>query len=129
VGTQGAGWLKAWQTRHGGGFGAAWGPSSSTSRSPGCAAIGRAKALAGAAGLSPGQHRFWAAAAADEARRLGVLNKELTTERAWRSQLGLNEFGLDKDAEGARPGVGGGHAPPALVLPDEMLPVTGIGVS
>jgi hypothetical protein len=94
----------------------------STSRSPGCAAIGRAKALAGAAGLSPGQHRFWAAAVADEARRLGVLNKELTTERAWRSQLGLNELGLDKDAEGARPGVGGGHAPPALVLPDGMLP-------
>jgi hypothetical protein len=74
--------------------------------------------VAGAAGLSPGQHRFWAAAATDEARRLGARNKELTTERAWRPQLDLNELGLDKNAEGARPGVGGGHAPPALALPD-----------
>ena len=91
-------------TRHGGGFGAAWGPvvvNEQIARMR--AAIGPATARAGAAGLSPGQHRFWAAAAADETRRLGVLNKELTTERAWRSQLGLNELGLDKDAEGARP--------------------------
>jgi hypothetical protein len=102
VGTQGAAWLKAWQSRHGGGFGAAWGPASVNQQIPEmAAAVQRAKALSGASGLSPGQHRFWAATAADETKRLGVLGRELATERAWRTQLGLNELGLDKQIRAA----------------------------
>jgi hypothetical protein len=65
------------------------------------AAVQRARALSGAAGLSPGQHRFWAAAAADETRRLAVLHKELATERAWRTQLGISELGLDRQIRAA----------------------------
>jgi SLT domain-containing protein len=102
VAGQGAAYLKAWRTRHGGGFGAAWGPVVVNQQIAAMtAAVQRAKALSGARGLSAGQHRFWAASAADETRRLGVLNKELTTERAWRSQLGLNELGLDKEIRAA----------------------------
>jgi hypothetical protein len=110
-------------------FGAAWGPvvvNEQIARMR--VAIGRAKPWP-APRACPGQHRFWAAAAADETRRLGVLNKELTTERAWRSQLGRNELGLDKDAEGARPGVGGVTLHRLSCCPTEMLPVTGIAVS
>ena len=110
VGQQGAAWLKAWQTRHGGGFGAAWGPvvvNEQIARMK--AAIGRATTLSHAGGLSAGQHKFWASAAADETKRLGVLGKELTTERAWRYQLGLNELGLDKEirAAGSLPSLAG----------------------
>ena len=110
VGQQGAAWLKAWQTRHGGGWGSAWGPvvlNEQIDRMK--AAIGRAKTLASAPGLSAGQHKFWAAAAADETKRLGVLGRELTTERAWRYQLGLNELGLDKEirAAGSLPSLAG----------------------
>ena len=102
VGQQGSAYLKAWQTRHGGGFGAAWGPTVLNQQIPEmAAAVQRARALSGASGLSPGQHRFWAGAAADETRRLGVLRKELTTERAWRTQLGINELGLDKQIRAA----------------------------
>jgi hypothetical protein len=102
VASQGRAWLKAWQTRHGGGYGAAWGPKVLQEQIPEmAAAVQRAKALSGARGLSPGQHRFWASAAADETRRLGVLHKELTTERAWRTQLGVNELGLDKEIRAA----------------------------
>ena len=73
------------------------------------AAIGRAKSLSGAGGLSAGQHKFWAAAAADETKRLGVLKSELTTERAWRYQLGLGELALDKEirAAGSLPSLAG----------------------
>ena len=104
---QGAAWLKAWQTRHGGG---AHGPvvlNEQIARM--AAAVHRAQALAGAGGLSPGQHRFWASAAAGEKKHLAVLNKELTTERAWRYQLSLNELGLDKQirAAGNLPGLAG----------------------
>jgi SLT domain-containing protein len=102
VAGQGAAYLKAWQTKHGGGYGAAWGPVVVNQQIAAMtAAAARAKALAGAKGLSSGQHKFWAGTAADETRRLGVLNKELTTERAWRSQLGLNELGLDKEIRAA----------------------------
>jgi hypothetical protein len=102
VAGQGAAWLKAWQSRHGGGFGAAWGPTVLNQQIPEmAAAVQRAKALSGAAGLSPGQHRFWASTAADETKRLGVLGKELVTERAWRNQLGVNELGLDKQIRAA----------------------------
>ena len=109
VGTQGAAWLKAWQTRHGGGWGSAWGPvvlNEQIDRMK--AAIGRAKSLSGAGGLSAGQHKFWAAAAADETKRLGVLGKELTTERAWRYQLGLDELGAGQgDPRSREPAVAG----------------------
>ena len=73
------------------------------------AAVGRAKALAGAGGLSGGQHRFWANTAAGETKHLAVLRKELTTERAWRYQLQLNELGLDRQirAAGNLPGLAG----------------------
>ena len=110
VAGQGAAWLKAWQSRHGGGFGAAWGPvvlNEQIARM--AAAVHRAQALAGASGLSPGQHRFWAGAAAGEKKRLAVLHKELTTERAWRYQLQLGELGLDSEirAAGNLPGLAG----------------------
>jgi len=102
VGQQGAAYLRAWRTRHGGGFGAAHGPvvlNEQIARMS--AAAVRAQALAGASGLSPGQHRFWASAAAGEKKRLAVLHKELTTERAWRYQLELNELGLDREIRAA----------------------------
>ena len=102
VARQGAAWLKAWKSRSGGGFGAAWGPKVLNEQIPEmAAAMRRAQTLAGARGLSPGQHRFWASAAADEKKRLGVLGRELTTERAWRTQLGINELGLDKQIRAA----------------------------
>ena len=99
VSKQGAAYLKAWQTRHGAG---AHGPvvvNEQIARLT--AAVARAQALAGASGLSPGQHRFWASSAASEKKRLGVLHKELATERSWRYQLGLNELGLDKEIRAA----------------------------
>src|SRR6266568_3034154 len=102
VGKQGSAWLKAWQSRHGGGFGAAHGPAVLNQQIAAMtAALGRARALAGARGLTGGQHRFWAAAAADEAKRLAVLHRELTVERAWRGQLGLGELALDKEIRAA----------------------------
>ena len=110
VARQGRAWLNAWRSRHGGGFGAAWGPKVLNQQIPEmAAAMHRAQALAGAGGLSPGQHRFWAKTAADEKKRLGVLGKELTTERAWRYQLQLNELGLDRQvrAAGNIPGLAG----------------------
>ena len=63
-------------SRHGGGFGAAHGPvvvNEQIARM--AAAMHRAQALAGAGGLSSGQHRFWANTAADEKKRLGVLRQ------------------------------------------------------
>ncbi len=110
VAKQGRAWLNAWRSRHGGGFGAAWGPKVLNQQIPAmAAAMHRAQALAGAGGLSPGQHRFWAKTAADEKKRLGVLGKELATERAWRYQLQLNELGLDRQvhAAGNLPGLRG----------------------
>jgi hypothetical protein len=95
VAGQGAAYLKAWQTKHGGGFGAAWAPVNVNQQIAAmAAAIGRAKTLSGAPGMSAGQHRFWAAAAGDETRRLGVLRKELATERAWRNMLGASDVRL-----------------------------------
>ena len=110
VAKQGRAWLNAWRTRHGGGFGAAHGPvvvNEQIARMS--AAVGRAQSLAGAGGLSPGQHRFWANTAAGEKKHLAVLRKELTTERAWRYQLQLNELGLDRQirAAGNMPGLAG----------------------
>ena len=110
VAKQGRTWLNAWRSRHGGGPYAAHGPvvvNEQIARMS--AAVGRAKALAGAGGLSGGQHRFWANTAAGETKHLAVLRKELTTERAWRYQLQLNELGLDRQirAAGNLPGLAG----------------------
>jgi hypothetical protein len=73
------------------------------------AAQHRAAVLSRAAGLTPGQHRFWAATAADEARRLGTLHRELTVERAWRGQLGASDMTLAAEiaAAGNLPGLAG----------------------
>jgi hypothetical protein len=102
VASRGSAYLRAWQSKRGGGFGAAWGPVVVNQQIAAMqAAVSRAKALAGAKGLSSGQHKFWAATAADETRRLGVLGSELTVERAWRGQLGVNELGLDKEIRAA----------------------------
>ncbi len=65
------------------------------------AAIGRATTLSKAGGLSAGQHRFWANAAADEKKRLAVLKKELTVERTWRGQLGATDVTLAKEIAAA----------------------------
>lgn len=108
VARQGAAFLKAWQTRHGGGYGAAWGPVVVNEQIAEMkAAIGRAQALAHAPGLSSGQHRFWANAATDETHRLAVLNKELGIERSWRGQLTSSDTSLAADiaAAGNLPGL------------------------
>jgi len=110
VGQQGRTFLNAWQTRHGGPYALAVGPKGLNQQIPEmAAALGRARTLAGAGGLSAGQRRFWAAAAASEARLLATLNKERATEQAWKYQLGLHELGLDREirAAGNLPGLAG----------------------
>jgi hypothetical protein len=102
VAGQGAAYLKAWQSRHGGPYGLAIGPTVLNQQIAAMsAAAGRARTLSRAGGLSAGQHRFWANTAASESRLLATYGKELTTERAWRTQLGLNELGLDKEIRAA----------------------------
>jgi hypothetical protein len=102
VGKQGAAYLKAWQSRHGGPYALAIGPKVLNEQIPEMqAAIGRATTLSHAGGLSAGQHKFWAGAAASEGRLLATLLKERTTERAWRTQLGVSELGLDKEIRAA----------------------------
>jgi hypothetical protein len=99
---QGQTYLNAWRSRHGGGYGAAWGPVVVNQQIADMqAAIGRANALAKAPGLSAGKHRFWANAALDEKRRLGVLNRELGIERNWRGQLGATNKTLASDIKAA----------------------------
>ena len=110
VAQQGAAYLKAWQTRHGGPYGLAVGPVVLNQQIAAMsAAVSRARTLSKAGGLSAGQHRFWANAAASESRLLATYGKELVTERAWRNQLGMNELGLDKQirAAGNLPGLAG----------------------
>ena len=76
VGSQGAAYLKAWQTRHGGGFGAAWGPVVLNQQIAADGRRGAPRAGPRRRGRAvPGQHRFWAAAAPDEKKRLGVLRQ------------------------------------------------------
>ena len=102
IGAQGAAFLKAWQHRRGGGFGAAWGPVPVNPQIDAMqAALYRATVLSHAGGLSAGQHRFWAAAAADEKRRLSALIHERDTERAWRSQLAASDASLAADIAAA----------------------------
>lgn len=100
---EGAAWLKAWQTRHGGGFGAAWGPVVVNQQIDAMkAAEGKASTLSHATGLTAAQHRHYAAVAADEAKRLVVLNRELTVERSYRSMLGASDTTLTADINAAR---------------------------
>ncbi|HET9969883.1 MAG TPA: hypothetical protein VFQ68_16735, partial [Streptosporangiaceae bacterium] len=88
VAAKGAAYLKAWHDRHGGGFGAAWGPIPvNTQIDAMTTAHHRAAVLAGASGLSGAQHRHWAAVAADRKKRLAALTAERDTERAWRTAL------------------------------------------
>ena len=82
ISREGQTYLNAWRSRAGGGYGAAHGPQTLNQQIPAMqAAIGRAATLSRAPGLSAGQHRFWAGAAADETKRLAVLRKE-TDRRA-----------------------------------------------
>lgn len=102
IARQGQTYLNAWRSRRGGGYGAAWGPIVLNEQiAEMAAAIGRAKTLSKAPGLSAGKHRFWANAAADEVKRLGVLKKELTIERGWRGQLGAANKTLAGDIKAA----------------------------
>jgi hypothetical protein len=110
VSKQGAAYLKAWKSRHGGGFGAAWGPVNVNEQiARMSAAAGRAQTLAGASGRSAGQHRYWAGLAADERKRLGVLVHERDTERTWRTLLGASDATLAREiaAAGHLPGLAG----------------------
>jgi hypothetical protein len=110
VGRQGAAWLRAWRARSGGGFGAAWGPIAVNEQiARMAAAAGRASTLAKASGLTAGQHRYWAATAADEKKRLGVLVRERDTERTWRTMLGGSDATLAREiaAAGHLPGLAG----------------------
>lgn len=106
VSQQGSAYLNAWRTRHGGGFGAAWGPVVVNQQIAAMqAAQHKASVLSHATGLNATQHRHYAAVAADEAKRLNVLKHELTTERSWRSQLGSSDTSLKSyiSAAGANP--------------------------
>jgi hypothetical protein len=91
---QGAAFLKAWQTRHGGGFGAAWGPVVLNEQIVRMAANQKASAVLAGSRLPAGQKRFWASAAADQAKRLAALKHELSVERSWRTQLGTSDVHL-----------------------------------
>ena len=95
VAGQGAAYLKAWQDRHGGGFGAAWGPIPVNPQIDAMViAQHRASVLAGASGLTSGQHRQWAAAAADRSKRVAALTAERAAERTWRSALDAGDTRL-----------------------------------
>jgi hypothetical protein len=110
VARQGQTFLNAWRSRHGGPYALAIGPKVLNEQIPEmAAALGRARTLAGARGLSKGQHAFWAKTAASETRELATLYKERATEQAWRGQLQLSELGLDKEirAAGNLPGLAG----------------------
>ncbi len=94
IGTQGAAYLKAWQTRHGGGFGAGWGPVVINQQIAAmAAALANAQTLSKAS-LPSSLHKHYVAIAADEKKRLATLNTELTTERAWRGQLSSSDAAL-----------------------------------
>ena len=96
LGQQGSSYLKAWQTRHGGGFGAAWAPVVLNQQIAAMtAAITRAITLSKAGGLSAAQHKHWAYVAADEKKRLATLNHELDVERKWRTALTTSDNQLN----------------------------------
>jgi hypothetical protein len=102
ISKQGRAWLNAWLNRRGGGYGAAWGPVVLNEQiAEMAAAAARAKTLSRAPGLTAKQHAHYTAVAADETRRLAVLKKELSVERAWRGQLGATDTALSHDISAA----------------------------
>ena len=110
VARQGQTYLNAWRSRRGGHYALAVGPRPLNQQIPAMtAAYGRARTLAGAGGLSPGQHRFWANTAAGEGKLLATLRKELATERSWRYHLQLDTLALDREIRtaGNLPGLAG----------------------
>ena len=110
VAAQGQTYLNAWRSRRGGHYALAVGPRPLNQQIPSmAAAYGRARTLAGAGGLSPGQHRFWANTAAGEGKLLATLRKELATERSWRYHLQLDTLALDREIRtaGNLPGLAG----------------------
>ena len=95
-------YLKAWQDKRGGGFGAAWGPVVVNQQIAAMAAAQRnAQTLSRASGLTAVQRRHYTAAAVDEGKRLAVLNRELGLERTWRGQLGTSDTTLARDIAAA----------------------------
>ena len=102
-------YLKAWQDKRGGGFGAAWGPVVVNQQIAAMAAAQRsAQVLASASGLNAKQHAHYRAVATGDAKRLAVLNRELAVERTWRGQLGGSDVdpgpGHRRRRERPRPG-------------------------
>ncbi len=94
VASQGAAYLKAWQGKHGGGFGAAWGPIVVNEQIAEMAAALAKNTTLSKASLPAALHKKYVAIAADEKARLATLNRELTTERGWRTQLGASDVTL-----------------------------------
>jgi hypothetical protein len=91
----GAAYLRAWRTKHGGGYAAAWGPISVNQQIAAMtAAQHAAQVLSGASGLTGKQHAHYKAVAVGDARRLAVLHRELGIERQWRGQLGSSDTQL-----------------------------------
>ncbi len=94
VAGQGAALLKAWQTRRGGGFGAAWGPVVVNRQIDAMtSALHTATTLAGAK-LPSAQHKKYAALEALDKRKLTALTHERDTERSWRGMLGSSDATL-----------------------------------
>jgi transglycosylase-like protein with SLT domain len=113
VPARGAALLKAWRTRHGGGFGAAWGPIPVNPQIDAMtAAQHRAAVLSRAPGLSAAQHRHYTAVAADRKKRVAALVSERGTERSWRTMLGVSDASLTAaiHAAGTAPSLAGNVA-------------------
>lgn len=102
VSAQGTAFLKAWQTRHGGGFGAAWGPTPVNPQIDNMtAAQKRSATLAAAPGLTAAQRKAWTATAADQKKRITALTAELGIMRSWRNLLISNDNTLTADIAAA----------------------------
>jgi hypothetical protein len=94
VAKQGAAYLKAWQAKHGGGYGAAWGP---VPVNPQIDAANRAlarNATLARASLPAAQHKHYVAAAAWWRRNRDALVHERGVMRDWRGQLGGSDAAI-----------------------------------
>ncbi len=87
VGAQGAAYLKAWQARHGGGYGAAWGPVPVGPQIGAADRVLARDATLARAALPASQHRHYVAAAAWWRRHRDALVHERGVMRDWRGQL------------------------------------------
>jgi cell wall-associated NlpC family hydrolase/predicted nucleic acid-binding Zn-ribbon protein len=106
IAREGRAYLTAWKTRHGGGWGSAWGPVVLNQQIEAMAAAQhKASVLSHATGLNAGQHRHYSSVAADEAKRLKVLKHELSVERSWRTNLTASDKTLQSyiNAAGTKP--------------------------